>query len=145
MLNYYIKRSRRYLIIRLNLGCGTNWKVGYINIDKVDLHGVDMVEDLNIFPYPFEDEYADEILMDDVLEHLDNPVDVLQECWRILKPEGILNIKVVYWNHHLTYGDPQHKHAFSEHYFTFLCGVRRPYYMKHHFSDYQIQFDICRQ
>jgi predicted SAM-dependent methyltransferase len=127
-------------MIRINLGCGNDWKVGYINVDIVDLKGVDMVEDLNQFPYPFPDEYADEILMKDVIEHLDNPMKVIQECWRILKPEGILKIKVVYWNHHLSYGDPQHKHAFSADYFLFFTGRKREYYMNHHFRDFNIKW-----
>ena len=127
-------------MIRINLGCGNAWKVGYVNVDIVDLHGVDMVEDLNVFPYPFPDEYADEILMNDILEHLDDPMAVIQECWRILKQGGVLKIKVVYWNHHLTYGDPQHKHAFSVDYFLFFAGRKRPYYMEHHFRDFQVQW-----
>jgi len=127
----------------LNLGSGyiifQQESTFFFNVDIEPLPGVDIVHDLNIFPYPFEDESIDIILMYDVLEHLDNPIDVLQECWRILKKDGKVCLKVVYWNNYNTFSDPQHKHGFTEKYFDFFIGVRRKYYMKHHFLSKKIK------
>ncbi len=53
-----------------------------------------IVWDLNKFPYPFEDNSADKILLSHVLEHLEAPVYVLRECKRILKEGGLLVIVV---------------------------------------------------
>jgi hypothetical protein len=40
---------------KLHLGCGTNIKKDWINLDFVKLKGVEVVHDLNKFPYPFKD------------------------------------------------------------------------------------------
>lgn len=131
----------------LNLGCGTDIMKGsgetqYINIDICRLEDVDIVMDLNIIEYPFAPESVDIIIMNDILEHLENPIDVLQECWRILREGGECRIKVVYWNNQNSFSDPQHKHFFTEKYFYFFTGVRRAYYMKHHFSSVEIKYSF---
>lgn len=46
--------------------------------------------DLNIYPYPIEDNSCDFILFSHVIEHLYSPILALNECFRILKPGGIL-------------------------------------------------------
>ena len=44
--------------------------------------------DLNKFPYPFEDSSIDKVFIIHTLEHLEYPLKVLQEIYRILKPNG---------------------------------------------------------
>ncbi len=39
---------------------------------------------------PFPDGYFDAILLDSVIEHVRDPVALLQECWRVLKRGGIV-------------------------------------------------------
>ena len=58
--------------VKINLGCGANIMKGWINLDCAALAGVDVVHDLNVLPLPFEDECADEILCEDVLEHVES-------------------------------------------------------------------------
>lgn len=100
-----------------------------------------MVYDLNDIPYPFKDGYYDRIIMKDILEHLDNPMDVLREIYRILKPKGKVEIQVLYWNHKYNYSDPQHKHVFAEMYFDFFCAKPgREYYMDFAFSSLKITY-----
>lgn len=63
----------------------------------VDIYGhPDIRHDLRVFPYPFDDDSADEILLSHVLEHLDreNGRRMLAECWRILSPDGRIHIAV---------------------------------------------------
>jgi len=40
---------------KLHLGCGKIIKEGYVNLDIQKLPGVDVIHDLNKFPYPFKD------------------------------------------------------------------------------------------
>lgn len=48
--------------MKLNLGCGSDYRQGYINVDRIS--GVaDVIHDLNEFPYPWPDNAADEILI----------------------------------------------------------------------------------
>jgi len=74
--------------IKLNLGCGEHKLEGWINLDKEQL-------DLNKLPYNLPDNYADEILVLHVLEHLYIPIyEAILELHRILKPNGKLIIKL---------------------------------------------------
>jgi predicted SAM-dependent methyltransferase len=75
--------------MRLNLGCA-DWKLpGFHNIDLPHV-------DLGRFPWPWEDETVDEILASHILEHftLDGGERFLSECYRVLKPRGVLHIAV---------------------------------------------------
>lgn len=114
----------------LDVGCGRAKVKGAIGVDHVKLSGVDVVYDLNDFPWPFEDESFDEIYMNDVLEHLNDTIKVMEEVCRILKPGGKLHIRVVYWNHRYAFSDPTHVNFFSETTFDFFTGKRRSYYTK---------------
>src|SRR3989338_8232959 len=55
---------------KLNLGCGRDIKTGYINIDKSKTAGVDVAHDLDKYPWPFKDNYFDEVYGRDVIEHV---------------------------------------------------------------------------
>ena len=88
---------------RLNLGCGLDIKEGYINLDKMEAKGVDVVWDLDKFPYPFKDNTFDEIIAFHILEHLFDYGKAMWELNRILKPNGKLHLKVPHfsdaWSH----------------------------------------------
>lgn len=112
--------------LKLNLGCGEKYLPGYINCDISPLVKADKYFDLNQFPYPFADESADEILMDNVLEHLDNIVAVMQELYRILAPHGLLKIYVPYAKSDWAFQDPTHRHFFTEQTMAYFCETH-PY------------------
>ncbi len=48
---------------------------------------------------PFEDETFDTIIMNDAMEHVDEPEKVLEECYRILKKDGRLYLNFPPYNH----------------------------------------------
>jgi predicted SAM-dependent methyltransferase len=58
---------------RLNLGCGTDIRAGWINLDRSALPGVDVAHDLEQLPLPFPSESFDYVLCEDVLEHVTSP------------------------------------------------------------------------
>lgn len=100
--------------LKLNLGCGRKYLVGYVNCDLSREVKADKYFDLNSFPYPFESECADEILLDNVLEHLDDILRVMTELHRILRPGGRLRVLVPYGKSDWALQDPTHKHFFTE-------------------------------
>ena len=55
---------------KLNLGCGSKIKEGFVNLDKYNTFKPDIVHDLEDFPYPFKENSIDEILLSHVLEHI---------------------------------------------------------------------------
>jgi predicted SAM-dependent methyltransferase len=100
--------------MRLNLGCGTEIKPGYVNSDILR-RGLNIVEwNLNTLPWPWGDNEAEEILAIDILEHLDNPVAFVDECWRILQPDGLLFIQTPRYDADFLWDDPTHKRGYTE-------------------------------
>ena len=88
--------SSRYGPLKLNLGCGEDYREGYVNVDVRALPLLDIkwrVDDLGEY---VRDQSAEEILALDVLEHF--PVgevsEALDEWVRMLAPGGVLQIKV---------------------------------------------------
>ena len=59
--------------------------------------GVDMVHDLDVFPWPWEDGAIERIRAFDVFEHVWQPLPFMRECWRVLRPHGILDMHTVHW------------------------------------------------
>lgn len=82
--------------MKLNLGCGFDIRKDWTNCDIVSKPGVDVVFDMSKPPMPFETNSIDEILISGVLEHISNWETVVEECHRILKPQGLLTIIVPY-------------------------------------------------
>jgi len=83
--------------MKLNFGSGPKKIEGYVSVDGLEWAGAtDVLQDFNYTPYPFEDNSADEIMMVEFLEHLNinDANKCIKECFRILKPEGILKIQV---------------------------------------------------
>jgi len=124
---------------RLNLGAGRDIKTGFLNHDIAPLSGIDIVADLNSYPWPWSDDSIDEILANDLLEHLDNFLPAMEEIYRILKPGGLVKLSVPYWNSCSRYIDPTHKMGFHEDTFKFFDPVfhhcqERSYYTKARFS-----------
>jgi len=116
------------MIIKINLGAGKQIKSDFINHDISDLNGIDVVHDLDVYPWPWKDSSVDYILMQDVLEHLSDTVQPMNEINRILKNNGLIKIRVPYWNSWCAYADPTHKRYFHEHTFHFF-DVNSPYYL----------------
>lgn len=77
----------------LNLGCGEFPVKGFDNYDYMPVNKDIRFIDLNVLPLPFKDGSYDEIILNQVLEHLDvNPFMFIKEIYRILKPDGLLRI-----------------------------------------------------
>lgn len=120
--------------VKLNLGCGEKYLDGYINCDIVKGLKKDRYVNLNKFPYPFPTNYADEIWMDMVLEHLDDLVAVMNELHRILKHNAFLKIIVPYAKSDWAIQDPTHIHFFNEKSMDyFIEDYRYNYYTKRRF------------
>lgn len=81
--------------MKLNIGCGKFPRAGYINIDRLNGSGVDLRLDIEQ-ELPFKDNSVDEIICFHVLEHLVKWEDTVKELHRVLKPNGVLYVRVPY-------------------------------------------------
>jgi SAM-dependent methyltransferase len=117
---------RKSMPIKLNLGCGRKYLDGYVNCDVVSSVRCDRCFDLNVTPYPFEANSVDEILADNVLEHLEDVVRTMEEIHRILKPGGRATILLPYSKSDGALQDPTHRHFFTERSMDYFA-VEHPY------------------
>jgi len=80
--------------IRLDLGCGKSKQAGFVGMDKRKLKGVDIVHDLEQFPYPLENESCRTITAANIVEHIKPWLmnDFIDELWRIMEFGGQLAI-----------------------------------------------------
>lgn len=73
--------------------------------------------DLEVHPWPFEDNSFDYILMKHVLEHVGATFDgfkaVMRDLYRIAAPEAVVEIHVPYYRHDSYWSDPTHVRAFT--------------------------------
>ena len=96
---------------KLNLGSSGRKKEGYINVDWLSLVKPDVEHNLNIYPYPFQDNEFDLIEANHILEHLDRPFEVMKEIHRISKPNAKIIIRVPHFSRAM--GHPEHFHGFD--------------------------------
>jgi predicted SAM-dependent methyltransferase len=82
--------------VKLNLGCGTDYKNGWINIDNNSDNNIDKM-DLNwdlTQPLPFNDNSVDFIFHEHFIEHLtvEEGQASIKDCLRVLKKGGVLRM-----------------------------------------------------
>lgn len=110
--------------IRLDIGCGANKNPGFVGIDMLDLPGVDIIWDLEEFPWPLPDECVLTATASHVLEHI-NPhkgvfIRFMDEVWRVMKPKGQFAFVVPHASSPGYQQDPTHVNMINEttmHYF----------------------------
>lgn len=115
-------------MVKLNLGCGDNIKEGYINLDYYAAPGVDKVYDLENIPYPYSDNYFDEIYASHIIEHMSDLIKIMKELHRITKNKGKIIIRVPHFSAFSNFADPTHKRQFS--YSTFDWFTSTQFFQK---------------
>jgi len=97
--------------IKLDLGCGTKKKEGYVGVDVRAFDGVDVVCNLGSEPWPWADGTIDEMHCSHMVEHLKpfERVHFVNEAFRCLKSGGKLTIATPHWSSSRAYGDLSHE------------------------------------
>lgn len=103
-------------------GCGKFARKGWINLDIIPCKGVDLIHNLDEYPYPFKTSSVGYILAQHVLEHLSDLIKVMNEVHRILQPGGMIEIIVPYYKHRNAFTDPTHKQFFTEYTMDYFIG-----------------------
>jgi len=104
--------------MKINMGCGMDYREGYVNCDIEASVRSDMTFDMLKFPWPFDENSSSEILFSHVLEHVpgimindrDAFVQIMEECYRILRKNGTIQVIGPHWSMKPTHylGQPTH-------------------------------------
>jgi SAM-dependent methyltransferase len=106
----------------LDLGCGKRKVQGAVGLDRNPHSQADVIHDLDVFPYPFEDNQFDRIFSFDVLEHVSDVIRTLEEIHRLGRNGGRVFLRVPHFSSTLAFGDPTHKHFFNTQSLDYVCG-----------------------
>lgn len=100
---------------KLNYGCGLDYRPGWLNADinrgvKADVY---LSPEATILP--FADDAFDEVLLDNVLEHIPKAAlfGFLDEIYRVTRPRGLIKIYVPHYTSVFAYANLSHQSAFA--------------------------------
>jgi SAM-dependent methyltransferase len=108
--------------MKLHVGCGNDYKEGYINIDASKDVNPDKVWNLEKNPLPFKGDSVEEILAFHVLEHIHNFIPLMHEFYRVCKPGALIRIKTPFYSSWGQFNDPTHVRFFSPFTFNYFEG-----------------------
>lgn len=116
----------------LDIGCGDGSFLKLVKQRGMEPHGVDLfipssIQELNIknislFKAKYKDNTFDFITLNNVLEHVQNPKEILIECRRILKKDGKIFVNVpnssslnykLFYSNWISLDPPRHTYIFS--------------------------------
>ena len=92
------------------LGAGKHRLEGFIHVDYYPFEGIDHVVDIAHDKLPFEDSSLDAVYSQDFMEHIppETKVHVINEIWRVLKPDGVMEHFIPNAGSRNDFGSPSH-------------------------------------
>ena len=100
------------MMTKINLGCGKDYIDDWVNVDFYDDSTCDIKHDLEVFPWPWEDNSVSEIRIIHTLDHLGADwkvyIKILQEMYRVCEDDAHIQVDVPspwHWNY---ISDPTH-------------------------------------
>ncbi len=104
------KKSKTVEPLRLDFGAGHSPQPGFKSVDLYEPKA-DLKVDLFKFPLPWKDGTVDEIYASHFVEHIpqEKRWPFFEECWRILKLEGVMRIIVPSFKSERSMGDMTHE------------------------------------
>lgn len=123
--------------LKLNLGCGQRPQAGFVNVDKFG--SPDVLWDLEVFPWPWEDSSVDHVEMCHILEHLGQTVDtffgIIKELYRVCKDQAHVAIYMPHPRHDDFLGDPTHVRPLMPRAFALFSKVQNHFNREHNYAD----------
>lgn len=96
--------------MKLHLGCGRTILEGWVNLDWIPAPGVDAVVDLDEpdLLLPWDPDTFEEFLASHLIEHIRDPLSLMQELHRVAKPGAKITFEVPYGSSDDAWEDPTH-------------------------------------
>lgn len=114
--------------MKFNIGSGQKRLEHYQNIDKFPSEPTDIYGDLDQ-KIDLPDACADEIMLDNVIEHVESVVNTIKEVRRLLKIGGVVHIYTPHFTSQSSWRDPTHRHHLSYFSFDMFCRARNAHYL----------------
>jgi SAM-dependent methyltransferase len=92
----------------LDVGCGNAKTEGAIGIDANANTDADIVHDLNVYPWPLENDWFDRIICSHIVEHVADLVCFMEEVHRVGQPGARVEIVTPHFSSRFSYTDPTH-------------------------------------
>lgn len=127
---------------KLNLGCGADYREGFVNVDNNPNYKADVVHDLNRYPYPLNESSFTEIYSSHVIEHLSNPIDFLIELYRLGANDATVVITCPHFSGNWMH--PLHRTAISSRLFDFVDQSNSEYYGRVRFESIEVRLRWLR-
>lgn len=105
---------------RLDVGCGRDKMPGAIGMDINPRSGADVIHDMEVTPWPFENDAFDYIRAIDVLEHVDNFIPAMEEIYRIARPNAEVEIRMPFMSSCNIATDPTHRRGATSRTFDYF-------------------------
>lgn len=107
---------KKHQSIKLDIGCGGNKQKDFIGMDARDLEDVDIIHDLQKFPYPLPDGVCSVVLGSHIIEHIkpEFTIPMFDELWRLLRVGGQAVLSTPYAGSPGFWQDPTHCNGFNE-------------------------------
>jgi hypothetical protein len=114
--------------MKIDLGCGSTKREGFLGADQYPMPGVDVVCDLGTERWPWDDGSVEEAHSSHFLEHLaaGQRIHFANELYRVLAPGAACTLIVPHWGSCRAYGDMTHQWPpVSEFWFYYLSAEWR--------------------
>ena len=118
--------------LRIDLGCGINKPEGFVGVDIYPGLGVDIVADISK-EFPFSDSSIDELRAHDIIEHLPDRINTMNEIWRVCKHGAKVDIRVPSTDGRGAFQDPTHISFWNINSFLYYC------------NEYPAYLELCRR
>jgi SAM-dependent methyltransferase len=97
----------------LDVGCGNNKAPGAWGIDLDPGTQADVICDLNGTSWPLAGGQFEEILCNQVLEHVTDVMRFMEEAHRLARPGALVKVVTPHYTSPSSYADPTHRHHFA--------------------------------
>ena len=131
---------------KLNLGCGFDYRNGYVNADNFEECKPDVLMNIEDTPWNFSDNEFDYVLLKHVLEHVGQSYfkfkSIMQELYRATKKNGLIEIHIPYFKHDTYWSDPTHVRAFTLLTFQMMSKAQNDDWIKKKANYSMIAYDM---
>lgn len=115
---------------RINIGCGRDYRQGWLNTDISPTTKCDVVHDIRTEHLPVEDGEVDLVYASGVLEQIllnEHLLFAFNEVWRVLRTGGTFEIVVPNAEFSIAFQDPMDVRKFVPKTFQYLLNGAREY------------------